>query len=119
LILAAPGSHRGCFPAEEAFPAINRPALRGFEGYRSLPTALRTHGHGFCFGKPRTRRPLALGFAILAALGFILKILVVEEVLFSRCEYEICSAIYAFENAILKLRHISPCPVTNLECVGC
>jgi hypothetical protein len=29
----------------------------------------------------------------------------VEEVLFSRCKDEICSAINALENAILKLRH--------------
>jgi hypothetical protein len=29
----------------------------------------------------------------------------VEEVLFSRCEYEIRAAIDAFENAVLKLRH--------------
>ena len=55
--------------------------------------------------KTRCRRTLALGLAGLAALGFVLEILVVEEVLFSRCEYEICSAIYALENAVLKLRH--------------
>jgi hypothetical protein len=48
---------------------------------------------------------LALGLACLAALGLIPEILVMEEVLFSRCEYEIRVAIDAFENAVLKLRH--------------
>jgi hypothetical protein len=42
---------------------------------------------------------------LFAALGLILEILVVEEVLFSRCEYEIRVAIHAFEYAVLKLRH--------------
>jgi hypothetical protein len=92
--------------------------LRRLEGYRSFPTALRTHGHGLCFGKPRTRRSLALGLASLAALGLILEILIVEEMLLSGCENEISSAIHAFENAILKLRHMNLCPVTNLNSVG-
>jgi hypothetical protein len=61
--------------------------------------------HGLGFGKAGSGRALALGLACLAALGFILEILVVEEVLFSRCEYEIRAAIHAFENAVLKLRH--------------
>jgi hypothetical protein len=49
---------------------------------------------------------VALGLAILTALGLILKVLVVEEVLLSRCEYKIRCAIDALEDAILKLRHI-------------
>jgi hypothetical protein len=61
--------------------------------------------HGFGFGETASGRSLALGLASLAALGLILEILVVEEVLFSRCEYEIRAAIDAFENAVLKLRH--------------
>jgi hypothetical protein len=40
----------------------------------------------------------------------------VEEMLFSRCENEICSAVYTLEDAILKLRHRPPCPVINLNC---
>jgi hypothetical protein len=39
---------------------------------------------------------LTLRFACLAALRLVLEILVVEEVLFSRGEYEICSAVNAF-----------------------
>jgi hypothetical protein len=53
---------------------------------------------------------LALGLAVLTALGFVLEILVVEEVLFSRCEYELCSAVYTNEDAVLKLRHSNVAP---------
>jgi hypothetical protein len=49
---------------------------------------------------------LALCLTSFAALGLVLETLVVEEVLFSRCEYEIRSAIAAFKDAVLKLRHI-------------
>jgi hypothetical protein len=38
---------------------------------------------------------VTLGLAILTALGLILEVFVVEEVLFSRCENEIGSAIRA------------------------
>jgi hypothetical protein len=54
---------------------------------------------------------VTLGLAILAALGLVLEIFIVEEVLFSRCEYKIGSAIDALEDAILKLRHIELFPV--------
>jgi len=104
-------SHSGSLTAEEAFPAIHRTSLRRLEGHRGFPTALRAHGHGFRFGESRTGGALALYFAILAALGLVLKVLVVEEVLFSRCKYEICSAINALENAILKLRHSNCAPL--------
>jgi hypothetical protein len=53
---------------------------------------------------------VTLGLAILTALGLILEILVVEEMLFSRCEYKISSTIDALENAILKLGHIQLSP---------
>jgi hypothetical protein len=36
-----------------------------------------------------------------------------EEVLFSRCKYEFRSAIDALENAILKIRHSTLCPVST------
>jgi hypothetical protein len=62
-------------------------------------------GRGFGFGETASGRSLALDLASLAALGLILEILVVEEVLFSRCKYKIRAAIHAFENAVLKLRH--------------
>jgi hypothetical protein len=72
---------------------------------------LRTGGHGFRFRETtRGGRALTLGLASLAALRLILEILVMEEVLFSRCKYEIRSAIDALKDAILKLGHnpISP-----------
>ena len=55
---------------------------------------------------------MTLGLAILTALGLILEVLVVEEVLFSRREDKICCAIDALEDAILKLRHIQLFPVS-------
>jgi hypothetical protein len=104
--LPAPGS-RACrvrFPAQEAFPAINRTPLCRFERNRRLTPALGATGHCFGFGVAAAG-PLSLRLAWLAALWFVLKVFVVEEVLFSRCKYEICSAINTLENAILKLRH--------------
>jgi hypothetical protein len=57
---------------------------------------LGTGSHGFGFGEPAAaRRTLPLVLAVLAPLGFILEILVVEEVLFSRCKYEVRTAINA------------------------
>ncbi len=60
---------------------------------------------------------MTLGLAILTALGLILEVFVVEEVLFSRCEYKIRCAIDALEDAILKLSHVivSPCQLELLE----
>jgi len=102
---------RGRLAGEEAFAAVHWPALGWLEGHRSFPTALRAGGHGFRFGEARGRRTLALGLATLAAFGLVLKVFVVEEVLFSRCKYEICSAINALEDAILKLRHSNCAPL--------
>jgi hypothetical protein len=56
---------------------------------------------------------VTLGLAILAALGLILKVFVMEEMLFSRCEYKIGCTIDALEHAILKLRHIQLFPVST------
>ena len=59
---------------------------------------------------------MTLGLAILTALGLVLEIFVVEEMLFSRCKYEIRSTIDTFEDAILKLRHIR-FPRDNVNCI--
>ena len=56
---------------------------------------------------------MTFGLAILTALGLVLEVLVVEEVLFSRCEYKFRCAIDALEDAILKLRHIQLFPVST------
>jgi hypothetical protein len=107
LSLIVPGSRRGgSFPVQEAFPAKDRTPLGGLEGNRGFPPALRTGSHGFRFGKAPGRRTLALVLADLAALGLVLEILVVEEMLFSRRKYEIRSAIHALQDAVLKFRHI-------------
>ena len=108
--LSIPGRRRGTFPAQEAFPAKDRTPLSRLEGNRGFPAALRTGGHGFRFGKAPGSRTLTLVLADLAALGFIFEVLVVEEVLFSRCEYEICPAVCTLEDAVLKLRHINVAP---------
>ena len=100
-----PGSGGGArFPAEETLAAKHRTPLGWPEGNRGFAPALGTTGYGFGF-TGTGGHALALAFASFAAFRFIPKIFVVEEVLFSRCEYEVCSAIYALEDAILKLRH--------------
>jgi hypothetical protein len=58
---------------------------------------------------------VTLGLAILTALGLVFEVFVVEEMLFSRCEYKIGCAIDALEDAILKLRHVVV-PRINLNC---
>ena len=110
-LLPAPGRSacRVRFPAQEAFPAVHRPPLCRLERNRRLTPALGATGHRFGFSVSAARS-LPLGLAWLAALRFVLEVFVVEEVLFSRCEYKFCSAIYALEGAILKLRHIHLAP---------
>jgi hypothetical protein len=54
---------------------------------------------------------VTLGLAILTTLGLVFEVFVVEEMLFSRCEYKIRSTIDALKDAILKLRHIQLFPV--------
>jgi hypothetical protein len=39
----------------------------------------------------------------------------VEEVLFSRCEYKIRSAVHALKDAVLKLRHSNSAPFVSLN----
>ncbi|HLI85937.1 MAG TPA: hypothetical protein VKV17_18630 [Bryobacteraceae bacterium] len=91
-------------PAEETLATKDGAALRGFERNGRFTTALGTTGYRLGFAGTE-RRALALALASLAALGFIFEVLVVEEVLLSRCKYKFRSAIYAFENAILEIRH--------------
>jgi hypothetical protein len=45
----------------------------------------------------------APGFAALATLGFVFKLFIVEKELLTGGEYEISSAIDAFQNLILEL----------------
>ena len=93
------------FAAQETFPAVDRTSLGRLERHRCLPPALGALGSGFRFGEAGTGGTLPLRFTRFAALGFILEVLVVEEVLFSRCKYKIRSAVYTLKNAVLKLGH--------------
>jgi len=69
---------------------------------------------GLALGKARPLPALAFGLAILAALGLVLEILVVVEVLLTGCENELCAAVHALERAILKFRHKWPPLKTEL-----
>jgi len=51
----------------------------------------------------QTKRLGALAFAIFAAFGFVLELLVVKEELLARGEYKIGAAIYTLEDLILEL----------------
>src|ERR1035441_304868 len=109
----AHGSLRRALTAQEALAAKYRPALSRFEGYRGFPAALGASGYGLRLAGSRGRTTLALILAVLAPFGFVLEVLVVEEVLFSRREYEFCSAVYALEVAVLEIRHNSLSPMST------
>jgi hypothetical protein len=71
---------------------------------------LRARGHGLRLSETATATTLPFGLTSLAAFGFVFEVFVVEEVLFSRREYKVCSAVYTLKNSVLKLRH-NLCPV--------
>src|SRR5579872_2470204 len=93
------------FPAKEALATVNRAALGRLEGNGCFPAALRANRRGFRPRPPGRRRSLPLGLAHLAALRFILKVLVVEEMLLSRRKNKLSATIRAFDDSILKLWH--------------
>jgi hypothetical protein len=106
--------HALCLAREEAFAAKHGTPLSGLEWYRGFAATLGAGGHGFAFGETAATRALAFGFARLAAFGFILEILIVEEMLFTRGKDEIGSAVYALQGPVLELRH-GNVPVINLN----
>jgi hypothetical protein len=95
----------------EAFAAEDRTPLRGPERHGRLLPTLRADGasldaikvmsiaHGLG-GSGENGHPLRL--AVLAALGFVLEILVAEENLFPGGKDEVVSAIDAAQHLILK-----------------
>jgi hypothetical protein len=114
-ILTRAGAAR--LPAKEAFPAIDRASLGRLEGDCGFAAALRARCHGLRLGEPAATAPgraLALQFTVFTALGLVFEVFVMEEVLFSRCKYEICSAINTLEDAVLEVRH-TLFPVFNLS----
>ena len=76
------------FAAQEAFPAEDGTPLGRPEGNRSFAAALGAIGDRFGLAGS-SGRALPLAFASLTALRLVVKILVMEEVLFSRGEYEL------------------------------
>jgi hypothetical protein len=95
----------------EALAAKDRASLCGLEGNGGFFPATRTRCAGFHLlviaaagsavvaGAYLLR---AFGFTRLAALGLVLKLLVVEKKLFPGRKYELCSAVNALEDPILE-----------------
>ena len=102
------GGHRGSFSLLKAFPAKYRAPLCGFEWNCSFLLASGADSLGFhslvvAPALRQTKRLGALAFAIFAAFGFVLELLVVEEELFARGEYKIGATIHTLEDLILEL----------------
>ena len=82
----------------EARPAQHRPALRRLERNGGLRAALRTRGtrlRPHALAAPRTLR-----LALLAVLGVVLELLVVEELLLACGENKLGAAVDAFQHSI-------------------
>src|SRR5208282_5964692 len=91
-------------PLLKTLAAQHRPSLRRPERHRGFFPALRAVRPGLrlCVRMPARRRVRrgpqhrhSLALAVLAAFGFVLELLVVEEQLFARCEHEIRATIDA------------------------
>src|SRR5262249_6101475 len=108
LQAASPGE----LPGLEAFLAEHGTPLRRLEGHRRFLAAVRAGGHGLDplpHGAAGPGRPRgAFGFAGLAAFGFVLEVLVGEELLLPRRPYELRATIHAPEDPILELHRSLP-----------
>ena len=102
---------RRSLPLLEALAAKDRASLRGLEGDCGLLPAPRTRGSGLhllviaaALGAVMAGAYLlrTFGFAGFAALGLVLKLLVVEKKLFPGRKYELRSAVNALEDPILE-----------------
>ena len=100
------GARRLCFPAKKTLATVDRATLGRPEGNRSFPAALRANGGRLGPRRSGRRRSLPLELARLTALWLIFEVLVVEEVLLSRRENELCPAISALNHSILELWHL-------------
>ncbi len=91
----------------KALPAQDWAVLRGAERNGSLLAALRADGGSLDAGVSLALRCAdsrkAFRFAGLAAFGFVTKLLIVEEKLFTRGENKISTAIHALQGPILEL----------------
>ncbi len=82
----------------EAASAQDRPALGWLEGDSGLGSALRTCSAGFRTHFLASTNPLCL--ALLATLGVVLELLVVEEDLLARCKDKLGAAVNTSKYAI-------------------
>ena len=84
----------------ETRAAQHRPALRGTEGDGRFLATRRAMGPRFRSHARTTVRTLRL--ALLAVLGIVFELLVVEEKLLAGGEYEFSAAVVALEDSILE-----------------
>ncbi len=98
---------RSSTPLLEALAAINRTTLSGLEGNRRFLPALRTDGGGLHLAvtRPPTQRCVALGLAGLAALRFVLEVLVRKKQLLPGGEDKLRTAIYALQDLVPVFHH--------------
>jgi hypothetical protein len=82
----------------EARPAQYRPALRRLERNRGLRTALRTCRA--CLGANSLRAARTFRLALLAVLGIVLELFIVEKDLLARCKHKLGAAVYTLEDSI-------------------
>jgi len=91
----------------KALPAEHWPPLRGAKWHGCLFPTLRAGSPrldlGVALSRCRSQYRDALTLAGLAALGFVLELLVVEKELFTGGKDEIRTAIYALEYFVLEL----------------
>jgi hypothetical protein len=92
----------------EAFPAEHRTPLRRTKRHRRILAALRALCAGFRFHvgvtvlRRRTQHCHPFALTVLAAFGFVLELLIVEEQLFAGGKDKICTAIDTLQNLVLE-----------------
>jgi hypothetical protein len=90
----------------KTFATEDWPTLRWAEGDRSLLAALRAHRVGLHAGVTRSLRRAnngkTFGLAGFTAFGFVAKLLVVEEQLFTRGENKVRATIYTLQRPVLE-----------------
>ena len=99
----------------EAFVAIDRPSLRGFERHLGFSAAVRTDNGGLQSsrgGKPARLLPLQLALTRLAMLWLVFELFFGEKGLLSRRKDEIGAAVHAPQDFVGKFRHGIP-PLEN------
>ena len=102
------GGSSDYFALLKALPAKHWTTLRGLKRYGCFPLAPGADGLGFnpliiaaILRQSQGLGPLA--FAVFAAFGFVLKLLIVKEELFPGGEDEVGAAVYTLENLVLEL----------------